>query len=85
MAYQNIKTTTNNKSKKDKLYTLRKNNKISVLTMLYNIILSKYSINNNKRGKKLCKYQVKYDKQGKTTSKISKEVKINLFTLQKQF
>ena len=44
-----------------------------------------------KRGKKLCKYQVKYDKQGKNTSQISKErkyqkeVKINLFTLQKQF
>ena len=57
-----------------------------MLTMLYNIILPRYSINNKKkRGKKLCKYQVKYDKKGKNTSHISKEVTINLFTLQKQF
>ena len=32
----------------------------------------------------LCKYQLKYDKKGKNTSQISKEVRINLFTLQKQ-
>ena len=55
-----------------------------MLTMLYNIILPRHSITNRKRGKNLCKYQVKYYKQGKNTSQISKEVKINLFTFQKQ-
>ena len=56
-----------------------------MLPTLCNIIFPRYSINNKKRGKKLCKYQVKYDQKAKNSSQISKEVKINLFTLQKQF
>ena len=54
-----------------------------MLTMLYNIILPKYSINNKKEEVKNFA-NISLNKQGKNHHKYQ-EVKINLFTLQKRF
>ena len=52
-----------------------------MLTMLY---FPTIPLTIKKRGKNFAN-MVKYDKKGKNTSQISKEVKINMFILQKQF
>ena len=57
-----------------------------MVTMLYNIILPRYSINNKKKEvKNFANIRLNMTYKIKSASQISKEVKINLFTLQKQF
>ena len=56
-----------------------------MLTMLYNIILPRYSINNKKEIKNFANIWLNMTNKIKSTSQISKEVKTNLFILQKQF